>query len=56
MHVYFTAEHSKGVAAMLCAFTREFLTGGLGFIGDDAPHEVGVGAPKVGHQLVQIFL
>lgn len=32
------------------------LTWSLGFIGDDAPYKVGVSAPQVGHQLIQILL
>ena len=41
---------------MLCSSSLECLTRGLRFIGDDAPHEVGVCGAQVGHQLVQILL
>jgi hypothetical protein len=57
MHVSLLAEYNTGdVAAMLWAFTLETLTGSLGFIGDDTPHEMRMGAPEIGHQLVQILL
>ena len=57
MHVLFTEEYNTGdEVAMLCAFTKDTLTRSFGFIGDDAPHEMRMGAPEVGHQLVQILL
>ena len=32
------------------------LTRSFGFIGDDAAYKVGVSAPQVGHQLIQVLL
>ena len=44
------------MAVMLCASALELLTRGFRLIGDDAAHKVRMGAPQVGHQLVQILL
>ena len=41
---------------MICSSSLERLTRGLRFIGDDAAYKVGVSAPQVGHQLIQILL
>lgn len=42
-------------AGVLCG-DQQCLTRSFGLIGDDAAHKVRVGAPQVGHQLVQILL
>ena len=49
-----SAEGNGCISARI--FLLEHLTRCFSLIWDDAPHKMGVSAPQIGHQLVQILL